>query len=82
METIRHILRSLLNTPANESMKYDFKVPKKTHKYPQIPRTTLPMSIDKDIKQAVKKIIPLHYYLLSTSYIYELLIYQQKTLNI
>ena len=55
METIGHILRSLLNTPANESMKYDFKVPKKTHKYPQIPRTTLPMSIDKDIKQAVKK---------------------------
>ena len=36
-------------------MKYYFKVPEKTKKYPGIPRTTLPTSIDEDIKQAVKK---------------------------
>ena len=49
------ILRISLNTPANESMKYYFKVPKKIKKYPGTPRTTLPMFIDKDIKQVVKK---------------------------
>ena len=50
-----HILQLPLDTPANESMKYYFKVPKKIKKYPGIPRTTLPTPIDKDIKQAVKK---------------------------
>ena len=50
-----HILRLPLNTPANESIKYYFKVPKKIKKYPGIPETTLPASIDKEIKPAVKK---------------------------
>ena len=50
-----HILRLLLTTPANESMKYYFKVPKKIKKYPGIPQITLPRSIGIDIKQAVKK---------------------------
>ena len=50
-----HILQLPLDTPANESIKYYFKVPKKIKKYPGIHRTTLPTSIDKDIKQAVKK---------------------------
>ena len=36
-------------------MKYYFKVPKKIKKYPGIPRIAPPTSIDKDIKQAVKK---------------------------
>ena len=36
-------------------MKYYFKVPEKIKIYPWISRTTLPTSIDKDIKQAVKK---------------------------
>ena len=50
-----HILRLQLNTPANESMKYYFKVLKKIKIYPGIPRTTLPTSIDKYIKQIVEK---------------------------
>ena len=50
-----HILRLPLTTPANESMKYYFKIPKKIKKHPEIPRIRLPRSIDKDIKQAVKK---------------------------
>ena len=50
-----HILQLPLNTPANESMKYYFKVPEKIKKYLGIPRTMLPTSIDKDIKQTVKK---------------------------
>ena len=36
-----HILRISLNTPANESMKYYFKVPKKIKKYPGLPRTKI-----------------------------------------
>ena len=36
-----HILRVSLNTPANESMKYYFKVPKKIKKYPGLPRTKI-----------------------------------------
>ena len=36
-------------------MKYYFKIPEKIKRYPEIPRTMLPTSIDKDIKQAVKK---------------------------
>ena len=40
-------------------MKYYFKVQEKIKKYPGIPRTTLPTSIDKDIKQAVKKNHPI-----------------------
>ena len=50
-----HILRLPLNTLANESIKHYFKVPEKIKKYPGIPITTLPTSIDKDIKLAVKK---------------------------
>ena len=50
-----HILRISLNTPANESMKYYFKVPKKIKKYPGILTTTLSTFIDKDIKQAEEK---------------------------
>ena len=42
----------------NELIKYYFKVPEKLKKYPGIPRTRLPRSIDKDIKQAVKKSHP------------------------
>ena len=36
-------------------MKYYFKVPEKTKKYTGIPRIIPPTSIDKDLKQAVKK---------------------------
>ena len=36
-------------------MKYYFKIPEKIKRYPEIPRTMLPTSIDKDIKQALKK---------------------------
>ena len=54
-KTFGHILRLPLNTPANESMNYYFKVPEKIRKYPGITRTTLPTFIDKDIKQTVKK---------------------------
>ena len=50
-----HILQLPLNSPANESMKYYFKVPEKIKKYSGILRTTLTTSIDKDIKQALKK---------------------------
>ena len=50
-----HILRLPLNTLANESIKHYFKVPEKIKKYAGIPITTLPTSIDKDIKLAVKK---------------------------
>ena len=50
-----HILWLPQNRPANESMKYYFKVPKKIKKYAGIRRTIVPTSIDKDIKQAVKK---------------------------
>ena len=52
---MQNILRLPLNTPANESMSYYFKVPEKIRKYPGITRTTLPTFIDKDIKQTVKK---------------------------
>ena len=36
-------------------MKYYVEVPEKIKKFPRIPRIMLPTSIDKDIKQAVKK---------------------------
>ena len=49
-ELFGYILWLPLNTPANESMKYYFKVPEKIKKYPGTPRTMLPTSIDKDIK--------------------------------
>ena len=48
-----HILRLPKNTPANEAMEYYFKITKKMKKYSGTPRTTLPTSIDKDIKQTV-----------------------------
>ena len=64
-----HILRLPLNKPANESMKYYFKVPEKTKKYVGIPRTIPPTSIDKDLKQAVKKnhptILPVKQFILT-----------------
>ena len=53
-----HVLRLPLYTSGNELIKYYFKVPEKLKKYPGIPRTRLPRSIDKDIKQAVKKSHP------------------------
>ena len=36
-----HILQISLNTSANESMKYYFKVTKEIKKYPGIPRTKI-----------------------------------------
>ena len=39
-------------------MKYYVEVPEKINKFPRIPRIMLPTSIDKYIKQAVKKNYP------------------------
>ena len=62
-------------------MKYYFKVPKKIKKHPGIPGTTLPTSIDKDIKQVVKKshptVLPVKQFI-STKYLEDLRMLAQK----
>ncbi len=50
-----HILRLPEQTPARQSMVYYFETPEKSKKFRGTPRTTLPTSINDDLKNAAKR---------------------------